>query len=185
MAPGPEDDTVSMQGRSSARTPEREPRAGGPLGERPDHPVAAAVPWCGGDPFQTRLLEAMSLLAPEVERFVIDAVRDALRTLDPADPRQALGLAFMREEAAHSASHHAFNRHQAAGGIEVAAGDDGDFRYLREAVEDLAVGRADCLAEHAKWRAEIRSRVSATSAQSAARSLAHEVQVCKHEFSGA
>lgn len=73
-------------------------------------PVATSQPWCGGDPFQTRLLEAMSLLAPEVERFVIDAVRDALRHVDPADPRVAMGLAFMREEAAHSAAHHAFNR---------------------------------------------------------------------------
>jgi len=85
------------------------------MSPRPGQP-AAPRDWCGGDPFQTRLLEAMSLLAPEVERFVIEAVRDALRTLDPADPHAAAGLAFMREEAAHSASHHAFNRRLLAPG---------------------------------------------------------------------
>lgn len=74
-------------------------------------PVATdREPWCGGDPLQTRLLEAMSLLAPEVECFVIDAVRDALRHLDADDPRRADALVFMREEAGHSASHHVFNR---------------------------------------------------------------------------
>ena len=76
---------------------------------------AHPLPWCGGDALQTGLLEAMSLLAPEVERFVIDAVRDALRGLDPADPQVAAGRAFMREEAAHSAAHHAFNRRVQAG----------------------------------------------------------------------
>jgi hypothetical protein len=65
--------------------------------------------WCAGDPFETRFLEAMSLLAPEVERFVISAVRaNVARAGDPAIVRGC--RAFIREEADHSRVHNAFNR---------------------------------------------------------------------------
>ena len=76
--------------------------------------------WCGGDPFETRFLEAMSLLAPEMERFLIAAVRAGLAC--PGGERMAVaGTAFMREEAAHSLEHHRFNRRLAAQGIDLDA----------------------------------------------------------------
>jgi predicted metal-dependent hydrolase len=74
--------------------------------------------WCAGDPFETRFLEAMSLLAPEVERFVICAVRaNVARAGDPAIAREC--GAFMHEEAEHSRVHNAFNRRLASQQIDV------------------------------------------------------------------
>ncbi len=76
--------------------------------------------WCAGDPFETRFLEAMSLLAPEVERFVIGAVRAGAG--GAGDPSIAAGCAgFIREEADHSRVHHAFNRRLALQQINVPA----------------------------------------------------------------
>lgn len=127
-------------------------------------PVRAIDPWCGGDPFQTRLLEAMSLLAPEVERFVIDAVHDALRGLHPDDPRTAVGRSFMREEAAHSAGHHAFNRRVVARGQDPAL-------LLRgpRAIESLArrwlpLGLRLCVASAAEHLSAVVSRLYLDSA---------------------
>jgi predicted metal-dependent hydrolase len=74
--------------------------------------------WCAGDPFETRFLEAMSLLAPEVERFVISAVRaNVARAADPAVVRGC--RAFIREEADHSRVHNAFNRRLAGQRIDL------------------------------------------------------------------
>lgn len=84
-----------------------------PLPSAPRH-------WCGGDAFETRFLEAMSLLAPEVERFLIASVRSGL-TCPGTEPVVAAGLAFVREEAEHSAAHHQFNRQLAAQGIDLDA----------------------------------------------------------------
>lgn len=86
---------------------------------RPALPSAARH-WCGGDAFETRFLEAMSLLAPEVERYLIAAVRAGL-TCPGTEPVAAVGQAFMREEAAHSAAHHQFNRQLIAQGIDLEA----------------------------------------------------------------
>lgn len=120
--------------------------------------------WCGDDPVQTRLLEAMSLLAPEVERFVIDAVRDALRGVEAADPRAAAGRSFMREEAAHSASHHAFNR-------VVLAREPQPERLLRvpRAIESIARARLPlrwrlCVASAAEHLSAVVSRLYLDSA---------------------
>ena len=74
--------------------------------------------WCAGDPFETRFLEAMSLLAPEVERFVISAVRaNAARVGEAAIAREC--RAFIREEADHSRVHNAFNRRLAGQEIDL------------------------------------------------------------------
>jgi uncharacterized protein len=75
--------------------------------------------WCAGDAFETRLLEAMSLIAPEVERFVIAAVRRSLR-LAGATPHASAAQAFIREEAEHSRVHTAFNRRLASQGVDPA-----------------------------------------------------------------
>jgi predicted metal-dependent hydrolase len=81
-----------------------------------------AVPryWCGGDAFETRLLEALSLLAPEVERFVIGAVRGNMNRAG-AEQLAIQGGDFVREEAEHSRVHHSFNRRLVLQGIELAA----------------------------------------------------------------
>jgi hypothetical protein len=81
-----------------------------------------AVPryWFAGDVFETRFLEAMSLLAPEVERFVIQAVRAAVPGIaDETRVRECMD--FVREELGHSRAHHAFNRRLVAQGIDGAA----------------------------------------------------------------
>ncbi len=83
-------------------------------------PPGLARHWCGGDAFETRFLEAMSLLAPEVERFLIATVRAGLACPGTA-PMAAAGLAFVREEAGHSAAHHVFNRQLAAQGVDLDA----------------------------------------------------------------
>jgi predicted metal-dependent hydrolase len=75
--------------------------------------------WCAGDAFETRLLEAMSLIAPEVERFVIGAVRRSLR-LSGARPHDSAAMAFILEEAEHSRAHNAFNRRLASQGVDLA-----------------------------------------------------------------
>lgn len=73
--------------------------------------------WCAGDAFGTRLLEAMSLLAPEVERFVIGAVRASLdRTGEAALSRACEAL--VREEAGHSRVHGSFNLRLARQGVD-------------------------------------------------------------------
>ena len=76
--------------------------------------------WCAGDPFETRFLETMSLLAPEVERFVIGAVRaGAAGAGDPAIAREC--AAFIHEEVEHSRVHHVFNRRLALQHIDAPA----------------------------------------------------------------
>lgn len=81
--------------------------------------LESSVPrhWCRGDAFETRFLEAMSLIAPEVERFVMGAV---LRNFPRGAGSQSRAMTFIREEAGHSRVHHAFNRRLSAQGIEIA-----------------------------------------------------------------
>jgi len=73
--------------------------------------------WCAGDAFETRLLEAMSLIAPEVERFVIGAVVKFTRR--PGGERHAPAtIAFIHEEAGHSQVHKRFNQRLAKQGFD-------------------------------------------------------------------
>ena len=81
-----------------------------------------AVPryWHDGDAFQTRFLESMSLMAPEIERFLMRSVVDSLRDIDDARLAERC-RAFVREEAAHSRAHRRFNRHLESQDLPVAA----------------------------------------------------------------
>ena len=84
-------------------------------------PWAESVPghWCAGDVFETRMLEAMSLIAPEVERFVISAVIKYTR--GPGGEKSAPeAIAFIHQEAEHSRVHKRFNQRLAKQGIDVA-----------------------------------------------------------------
>ncbi len=76
--------------------------------------------WCADDAFETRFLEAMSLIAPEVERFVIGAVHDSLSRA-AAEASAVVCAAFIREEGEHSRLHHGFNRRLAAQGVDARA----------------------------------------------------------------
>jgi predicted metal-dependent hydrolase len=95
--------------------------------------------WCGDDAFETRCLEAMSLLAPEMERFLIAAVRTGL-TCPGAGPVAAAGASFVLEEAAHSQAHHRFNRRLEAQGIDVEASLAAVRRLSRHARRLLPAG---------------------------------------------
>ena len=75
--------------------------------------------WCAGDAFETRLLEAMSLIAPEVERFVIGAVANNVRMASCPEGARA-AMAFLREEAEHSRVHRRFNQRLALQEIDLA-----------------------------------------------------------------
>ena len=95
-----------------------------------DWPEALPRYWCGDDAFETRFLEAMSLLAPEMERFLIAAVREGL-ALPGGEAMAAAGAAFLREEAVHSRVHHGFNRRLQAQGIDADAALAGVRRLSR------------------------------------------------------
>lgn len=75
--------------------------------------------WCAGDAFETRLLEAMSLIAPEVERFVIGAVTSNVNLRGDGECARAAS-AFIREEAEHSRVHRRFNQRLASQGVDPA-----------------------------------------------------------------
>ena len=64
--------------------------------------------WCGGDPYETAHLEALSLLFPEGERFFVDAVKQLRHHVrDPALAADVAG--FIGQEAMHGREHRAFN----------------------------------------------------------------------------
>lgn len=69
------------------------------------------VNWCGGDPFRSALLNALSMSFPVGEQFFIDAVRDGLKAL-PAEQQsrwQAEVQGFIGQEATHRRIHALFN----------------------------------------------------------------------------
>lgn len=74
--------------------------------------------WFGGDPFKTRLFDAMSTLFPEGEKFFIQCVRDYRdRITDPELSRQTKD--FMRQEGQHGMVHDRFNDRLRRQGINV------------------------------------------------------------------
>jgi predicted metal-dependent hydrolase len=78
------------------------------------------VHWHGGRAFETRMLDALSTLFVEGERFFISAVRHYEdRITDPA--LRAEVRAFMAQEGQHSALHGKFNDQLRAQGIDVDA----------------------------------------------------------------
>ena len=69
--------------------------------------------WCDGDPFRTALFNALSMSFPVGEQFFIDAVRNAAKTLPPAQQAQfdAEVRGFVGQEATHRRIHGLFNAH--------------------------------------------------------------------------
>jgi predicted metal-dependent hydrolase len=69
--------------------------------------------WNGGDAFRSRLFDAISLLLPSGEKFVIAVASDWLNAQPPSDlPDAQLRLdvqRFIREEVAHSRAHRLYN----------------------------------------------------------------------------
>ena len=74
--------------------------------------------WLGGDPFKSRLFDAMSTLFPEGERFFICSVRDWRdQVSDPALLRDIKD--FIRQEGQHGIVHTRYNDRLKAQGINV------------------------------------------------------------------
>ncbi|MFN3887508.1 MAG: metal-dependent hydrolase [Aquabacterium sp.] len=74
--------------------------------------------WFGGDPFKTRLFDAMSLIFPPGEKFFMTCVRDFRdRIRDPQLLDEIKG--FNRQEAQHSMVHNQYNERLRQQGIDV------------------------------------------------------------------
>ena len=74
--------------------------------------VVPGWPW-NEDVFRTRLFDALSLLLPSGESFVVASVEQAASSLDENSPRyvalQREALRFVREEVAHQRAHRLYN----------------------------------------------------------------------------
>jgi predicted metal-dependent hydrolase len=74
--------------------------------------------WLGGDPFKTRLFDAMSTLFPEGEKFFITCVRDYRERVSDPELQQQI-KDFIRQEGQHSMVHGQFNARLQAQGVRV------------------------------------------------------------------
>jgi predicted metal-dependent hydrolase len=73
--------------------------------------------WFGGDPFKTRLFDALSLVFPEGEKFFITCVRDYKDQIK--DPKLAEEVKhFTFQEGQHSMVHRLYNEHLLKQGID-------------------------------------------------------------------
>jgi predicted metal-dependent hydrolase len=115
-----------------------------------DIPAETPRYWLNGDPYQTHLMNAFSLVFPGGERFFMDAVRHFRdRIDDPTLLAQVRG--FLGQEALHGREHRNMNRWLGSLGIpftqfEQAIEDDiKRRRALRTPIDDLAV---TCALEH-------------------------------------
>lgn len=75
--------------------------------------------WCGGDAFATALFNALSMSFPAGEQFFIDAVRNGVKTLPPAQQAEwaAEVRGFVGQEATHRRIHERFNAHLGRHGL--------------------------------------------------------------------
>ena len=118
------------------------PRAAPPLQPRARVFEFDDVPthWCEGDPFRSRLFDALSSLLPLGERFFIEALRRAADELgDPAlDPTIQQ---FVQQEALHSREHRRYNARLRAEGIDLDAWDHSHKRTMWRvlAVRDVRI----------------------------------------------
>jgi predicted metal-dependent hydrolase len=76
--------------------------------------------WNEGDPFMTRLMDALSVTFPGGERFFIETVRAFENAVTDEKLREEMQL-FMRQEGQHGAAHNQYNRLLSKQGIDVAA----------------------------------------------------------------
>jgi predicted metal-dependent hydrolase len=95
------------------------------------------VPW-NGDHLRTRLLDALSLMLPAGEEFVIGAVADWLRddtqATDGGPALREQAQRFIDEERAHQRAHRLYNRRLAQHGLPADALE----QRIRAAVAELA-----------------------------------------------
>jgi predicted metal-dependent hydrolase len=101
--------------------------------EHLDFDLQGEIPrfWFDGDPFKTRLFDAMSTLFPEGEKFFINCVRDYRdQIVDPQLSEEVKN--FIRQEGQHTKVHRDYNQRLAAQGIDCAKheGENG-FRLER------------------------------------------------------
>lgn len=74
--------------------------------------------WLAGDPFRTRLFDAMSTLFPVGERFFISCVRDFKDRIDEPELKQQI-KDFTRQEGQHGIVHSQYNQRLQAQGVRV------------------------------------------------------------------
>lgn len=116
-----------------------------------DFDLSSEAPhYWAGDPFRTAFFDAFSILFPEGERFVIDAVRlHAEKITQPLLREQARG--FIGQEGQHALQHRHFNEILQRQGYNVAAWDAASkrlwnlFRKLMSPRQQLAMS---CAIEH-------------------------------------
>lgn len=122
--------------------------------------------WCAGDPFRSRLFDALSSLLPVGERFFIEALRRAADEL--ADPElEQVVQRFVQQEALHSREHRRYNARLRAEGFDLDAWDRSHKRTmwrvlaLRDARIPLAITVGIEHLTAAVGRAVLRDRVIA------------------------
>lgn len=101
--------------------------------ERLDFGLDGDIPkfWFGGDPFKTRLFDAMSIIFPPGERFFMTTVRDFKDRI--RDPKLLADIqGFNRQEAQHSIVHNQYNARLRAQGQDV----DGMTKWLENLLFD-------------------------------------------------
>jgi len=117
--------------------------------EKLDFDLQGDIPkyWFGGDPFKTRLFDAMSTIFPEGERYFISCVRDYRdQVTDPQLQRDIKD--FIRQEGQHGIVHSQYNDRLKAQGIDVDM-LEGRMRHLMFNVIRKYVPKAATLADTA------------------------------------
>jgi predicted metal-dependent hydrolase len=87
--------------------------------------------WFGGDPFLSRLFDALSVIFPNGERYFIACVRDFRDQI--GDPKLQQDVKdFTRQEGQHGQAHERFNQHLRAQGVKIDAMQAAQSRLLFE-----------------------------------------------------
>jgi hypothetical protein len=114
---------------------------------------AATVPrdWCAGDAYETTMMNALSLLFPEGERFFVDSVKQHKDHV--TDPELATAVAgFIGQEAMHGREHRELNDMLVAHGYAAAPKVDawlhGFLGRVRKVLSPTSQLAATCALEH-------------------------------------
>lgn len=107
--------------------------------------------WCGDDAYRTTVLNALSLLFPEGEKFFVDSVKQHRdRVKSPALRHDVTG--FIGQEAMHGKEHRAFNELLVAHGYTAAPAIDAKLRkflrLVRRTLSPKSQLAATCALEH-------------------------------------